>query len=64
MKGSPNISPDRAVLLGEESHVHLVVIESSSTCPVVLVDSEAEPKVIERINRTRPHQAPPRWNCG
>ena len=44
---------DMAMLLGEESHVHLVAIESSSTCPVVLVDWEAEPKVIERVNRVR-----------
>lgn len=49
---------DMALLLGEESHVHLVAIESSSTCPVVLVDSEAEPKVVERVNRARNGEGP------
>ncbi len=49
---------DMALLLGEESHVHLAAIESSSTCPVVLVDSEAEPKVVERVNRARNGEGP------
>jgi hypothetical protein len=44
---------DIAVLFGQESNVHLVAIEQSSTCPVVLVDWEAEPKVIDRITRAR-----------
>ncbi|MGA3236174.1 MAG: hypothetical protein ABSG03_07725 [Bryobacteraceae bacterium] len=44
---------DIAILLGEEPHVHLIAIESSSTCPVVLVDWEAEPKVIERVRKAR-----------
>ena len=44
---------DMATLLGEEPYVHLISIESSSTCPVVLVDWEAEPKVIDRVQKAR-----------
>lgn len=49
---------DMAVLLGEEAHVHLIGVESSSTCPVLLVDREAEPKVMERIQRARNGEGP------
>jgi hypothetical protein len=58
MKRLAEYLADMAMLLGEESHVHLVAIESSSTCPVVLVDWEAEPKVIERVNRVRNGEGP------
>jgi hypothetical protein len=50
---------DMAVLLGEESHVHLIAIESSSTCPVVLVDWEAEPKVVERLEKAKGGEGAP-----
>ena len=53
MKRLAEYLSDMAVLLGEESHVHLIAIESSSTCPVVLVDWEAEPKVVERLQKAR-----------
>lgn len=49
---------DMAVLLGEESSVHLIGVESSSTCPVVLVDWEAEPKVIDRVQKARNGEGP------
>jgi hypothetical protein len=49
---------DMAVLLGEESNVHLIGVESSSTCPVVLIDWEAEPKVIERVQKARNGEGP------
>ena len=42
---------DVSVLLGEEPNVHLIGVESSSTCPVLLVDWEAEPKVIDRVQK-------------
>jgi len=58
MKRLAEYLADMALLLGEESHVHLVAIESSSTCPVVLVDWEAEPKVIERVNKARNGEGP------
>jgi hypothetical protein len=47
-----------AVLFGEESHVHLIAIESSSTCPVLLVDLEAEPKVIARLEQVKKGEGP------
>ena len=44
---------DLAELLGEQPSVHLVDIEESSTVPVVRIDYEAAPKVIERVDRVR-----------
>jgi len=58
MKRLAEYLADMAVLLGEESHVHLIAVEASSTCPVVLVDWEAEPKIIERIQRVRNGEGP------
>ena len=58
MKRLAEYLADLAVLLGDESHVHLVGIESSSTCPVVLVDWEAEPKVIDRVQKARNKEGP------
>jgi hypothetical protein len=58
MKRLAEYLADMAVLLGEESHVHLIGIESSSTCPVVLVDWEAEPKVIDRVQKARNAEGP------
>ena len=49
---------DMATLFGEEGCVHLIAVESSSTCPVVLVDWEAEPKVIDRITKARNREGP------
>jgi hypothetical protein len=49
---------DVAIVLGEESHVHLVGVESSSTCPVMLIDWEAEPKVIDRVHKVRNGEGP------
>jgi hypothetical protein len=49
---------DVAVLFGQEPNVHLVSIEESSTCPVVLVDWEAEPKVVDRIMKARDKEGP------
>jgi hypothetical protein len=44
---------DLAILLGEQANVHLVDIEESSTVPVVRIDYEAAPKVLERVYRVR-----------
>ena len=49
---------DVSVLLGEEPNVHLIGVESSSTCPVLLVDWEAEPKVIDRVQKARNGEGP------
>lgn len=49
---------DLATLLGEESGVHLVGVESGSTCPVILIDWEAEPKVINRVQKARNGEGP------
>ena len=49
---------DIAVLFGEEGCVHLIGVESSSTCPVVLVDWEAEPKVLDRVTKARNREGP------
>jgi hypothetical protein len=49
---------DVALLFGEEGCVHLIGVESSSTCPVVLVDWEAEPKVIDRVTKARNREGP------
>lgn len=58
MKRLAEYISDLAVLFGEESHVHLVAIEASSTCPVVLVDWEAEPKIVERVQTARNGEGP------
>ena len=44
---------DLAMLLGEQPNVHLVGIEESSTVPVLRVDYEADPKILERVDRVR-----------
>jgi hypothetical protein len=49
---------DIAVLFGQEANVHLVAIEEGSTCPVMLVDWEAEPKVLDRLARARDKEGP------
>jgi hypothetical protein len=49
---------DVSVLFGEESAVHLIAVESSSACPVILVDWEAEPKIADRISRARHKDGP------
>ena len=49
---------DMAVLFGEDCGVHLIAIESSSTCPVVLVDWEAEPVVMDRVMKARDRKGP------
>jgi hypothetical protein len=58
MKRLAEYLSDMAVLFGQEGSVHLVAIESSSTCPVVLVDGEAEPNVIDRITKARDKEGP------
>src|ERR1017187_9666698 len=49
---------DMSVLFGEDHGVHLIAVESSSTCPVMLVDWEAESAVVERITRARDGEGP------
>jgi hypothetical protein len=50
---------DLSVLLGENTSVHLIRIERSSTVPVCLVEREAEPKVRERLSAVERKDAPP-----
>ena len=49
---------DMAGLLGYEASIHLMGIEESSTCPVLLVDWEAEPKVLDRVMKARNKEGP------
>jgi hypothetical protein len=49
---------DMAILLGEESNVHLVGIEPGSTCPVLLVDWESDIKVRDRVQKARNGEGP------
>ena len=49
---------DLATLFGEEGCVHLIDVEAGSTCPVVLVDWEAEPKILDRITKARNGEGP------
>lgn len=58
MKRLAEYLSDVAVLFGEESHVHLIGVESSSTCPIVLVDWEAEAKILDRVQRARNREGP------
>jgi hypothetical protein len=53
MRGLLEYLSDIATLFGEDGHVHLIKIEQSSVSPVVLVDWEAEPKVLERLIKAR-----------
>jgi hypothetical protein len=58
MKRLAEYLTDMATLLGEESHVHLIAIESGCTCPVFLVDWEAEPKVMDRLEKAKRGEGP------
>ena len=58
MKRLAEYLTDVAVLLGDEQHVHLIGIEGSSTCPVVLVDREAEQGVVNRVHRAYLKEGP------
>lgn len=49
---------DVATLFGEDAKVHLVDIESSSVSPVVLVDWDAEPKVLDRVRKASAGEGP------
>lgn len=48
---------DLAVLFGPDSGVHLIKVEKGSTVPVMLVDIEDEPKVVERLQDVRQQSA-------
>jgi hypothetical protein len=50
---------DFAELLGEQKSVHLIRVEEGSTVPVMLVEREAEPKVLERLDAIQRGEAPP-----
>lgn len=58
MKRLAEYLADLSALFGEDRGVHLIGIESGSTCPVMLVDWEAEPKVLDRIQRARNKEGP------
>lgn len=50
---------DLSDLFGEDKSVHLIRIESGSTVPVMLVEREAEPKILERLSAVGRKDAPP-----
>jgi hypothetical protein len=49
---------DLALMMGEESSVHLARIDAGSTVPVIRVDWEAEPKVRERLRAVKLNEGP------
>lgn len=49
---------DVAELLGEQKSTHLIRIERGSTCPVFLIDPEAQPKIHRRIKEIGTGDAP------
>lgn len=58
MKSLVEYLADIATLFGQESSVHLVKIEASSVSPVVLVDWDAEVKVLDRVNTAKRGEGP------
>ncbi len=48
-----------AVLFGEDKSVHLIEIEEGSTVAALLVEREAEPKILENIDAVARKEAPP-----
>ena len=58
MKRLAEYLSDMAVLLGEEPNVHLMGIEGSSTCPIVLIDWQAEAGILARIQKARNREGP------
>lgn len=58
MKRLAEYVSELAKLFGDEEHVHLIAIESSSTCPVILVDWESEPVVLDRIEKAKRREGP------
>lgn len=49
---------DVAEMLGEQQGTHLIRIEKGSTCPVLLIDREAEQKVRKRVEELKSGDAP------
>jgi hypothetical protein len=47
-----------AVVLGDERHIHLLKVESSSAVPVFLIEEEAAPRVRERASAVKRGAAP------
>jgi hypothetical protein len=58
MKRLAEYVSELAKLFGDEEHVHLIAIEASSTCPVILVDWESEPLVLDRIEKAKRGEGP------
>jgi len=48
-----------AVMLGEDKSIHLIEIEDGSCVSVMLVEPEAEPKILERADAIERKEAPP-----
>lgn len=48
-----------AVLFGEDKSVHLIEIEEGSTVAALLVEREAEPKILENLDAVARKEAPP-----
>lgn len=48
-----------AVMLGEDKSIHLIEVEDGSCVPVMLVEREAEPKILERAAAIERKEAPP-----
>jgi len=51
---------DVAEMLGEQKNLHLIGIEKSSTCPVLLIDRNAESKIRKRVKEIESGSAPPK----
>lgn len=50
---------DLAGILGSREHVHFNRVERGSTCPIIRIEWEAEPKVRERLRRVRMKEGAP-----
>lgn len=51
---------DLAEMLGEDKSTHLIRIEDGCTCPVMLIDREAQPKIERRAMEIESGDAPPK----
>lgn len=49
---------DLAKIFGNNNSVHLLKFEAGSTVPVIVVDWEADPKVLDRVKAIKFHEAP------
>lgn len=55
-----NYLHDLAEMLGEDKSTHLIRIEDGCTCPIMLIDREAQPKIEKRVREIESGDAPPK----